>query len=68
MYDFNIKKLIGYLLLGILFAGLSVGVFYIFYFIGRFSLQMSILLVLGIYVASAILLGLCWLITYLICD
>jgi hypothetical protein len=68
MYDFNIKKLMGYLLLGILFAGLSVGVFCIFYFIGSLSPQTSILLVLGIYAATALLLGICWLITYLICD
>ena len=61
----DIKKLIGYLLLALLIIGMTVGFTCIFHFIGGFTLGISILFVLLIYTATAILTGLLMLIGYL---
>ena len=64
----NMKKIIGYLLLALLIIGMTIGIICIFHFIGNFTLVNSILFTLGIYAATALLVLLIFLITYLTSD
>ena len=64
----NMKKIIGYLLLALLIIGMTIGIICIFHFIGDFTLGLSILFVLGIYAATALLTLLIFLISELIDD
>lgn len=64
----NMKKLIGYLLLALLIIGMTASIICIFHLIGDFALGLSILFVLGVYAATALLILLVFLISDLISD